>query len=134
MSNISLKNLLKVTGAKDWKESIVRLGFGEMYGLADNQWFNFILRLNTPEEIRRIIPLVGQYRGLDSNDLAEAMATLMENGTIMYVEFGRENSPVIHVFMRHPEENRAKMTALLERLDANEIGEFGPYGIRASWV
>lgn len=130
---MKLKEILKATGAKDWKEAVVRFGYGEMFGLADDQWFDFIIRLVTPEEIRRIMPLIDFYNEFEGESLSDVLAALMENGTIMYLEFGRRGSPELHVFMRNPETNREPMTALLKRFSPDELEEYGPYGIRAWW-
>lgn len=132
-SNIKLKEVLKATGAKDWKEGVARLGFGEMFGLEDNQWFDFIIRLTTPEEITRILPLPWQYGNFEGQKLAEALAALMQAGRIMYLEFGRKGSPELHVFMRHPEVDREPFMDLLKMFEPNELEEYGPYGIRAWW-
>lgn len=131
--NMKLKEILKATGAKDWKEAVARFGFGEMFGLADDQWFDFIIRLTTPEEIMRIMSLVGQYGEFDGENLGEVLASLMQQGTVMYVEFGRRASPELHVFMKNPEINREAMMALLQKYGPSELEEYGPYGIRAWW-
>lgn len=131
--NIKLKEVLKATGAKDWKEAVARLGFGEMFGLEDNQWFDFIIRLEKPEQVLRILPLPWQYGNFEGEKLAETLAALMESGAIMYVEFGRRGSPELHVFMREPAQNREPMTDLLKLFEPDELEEYGPYGIRAWW-
>lgn len=131
--NMKLKEILKATGAKDWKEAVARFGFGEMFGLEHNQWFDFIIRLSTPEEIRRILPLPWQYGNFDGEKLAEALAALHEAGRIMYLEFGRRGSPELHVFMRNPEGDREPLTDLLQMFGPDELEEYGPYGIRAWW-
>lgn len=130
---MKLSEILKATGAKSFKEAVVKLGYGEEYGLADNEWFNFRIRLNNPEEIMRILPLPWQYENFDGGNLAEVLATLMQQGTVMYVEFGRANSPELIVFMRTPETNRETMMDILRTYNPDELGEFGPYGIRAWW-
>jgi len=131
--NMKLKDILKATGAKDWKEAIARLGYGEQFGLSDTDLFDFIVRLEKPEQVLRILPLPWQYENYDGEHLAEMLSSLMQEGTVMYVEFGRRGSPELHVFMRNPETNRAPMTELLKRFGPDELEEYGPYGIRAWW-
>jgi hypothetical protein len=130
---MKLKEILKATGAKDWKEAVARFGFGEQFGLDSDQWFDFIIRLTTPEEIMRIMPLPWQYGNFEGEKLAEILASLMKQGIVMYVEFGRRGSPELHVFMRDPENAREPMMDMLKRFSPDELEEYGPYGIRAWW-
>lgn len=131
--NMKLKEILKATGAKDWKEAVVRLGYGEMFGLDDDQWFDFIIRLSKPEEVMRILPLPWQYGNFEGEKLAEVLASLIQSNTVMYIEFGRRGSPELHVFLREPGVNREPVTDLLKMFNPDELEEYGPYGIRAWW-
>lgn len=129
---INLKDVLKATGAKDWKEAVVRLGYADMFGLP-NQILDFSIKLGTPEEVRRIISLIDSYNEFEGEPIAEALATLMERHAVMYIEFGRAGSPVILIYMRNPINDRETMMDLLRKFGPDELGEAGPYGIRAWW-
>lgn len=132
--NIKAKDILKATGAKDWKEAIVKLGYGERFGLGlEDRILDFSVKLGTPEEVLRIMSQIDAYNNFRGEELAEVIATLMHQGTIMYVEFGRRGSPELHVFMRNPEDDRQKMMDLLTKFSPDELDEAGPYGIRAWW-
>lgn len=128
---IKLKEILKATGAKDFKEAVVRLGYGEMFGLDEH--FDFRMNIEDPEQVRRIVSLIDSYNEFEGESLAEVLASLIESGKLMYITFGRAHSPELHVFMKNPEENRAGMMELLKRFSPDELDEYGPYGIRAWW-
>ncbi len=132
---MKLEKVLEATGAKDWNEAVVRLGFGPQFGLSpDYQILDFTVRLGKPADIRRIISQINfanDWKGGDS--LAEVLAALVEHGDVMYVEFGRKNGAVLHVFMRNPETDRDTMMDLLRKYGPNELDEYGPWGIRAWW-
>lgn len=130
---LKLKEILKATGAKTWKEAVVRFGYGDLFGLESGQFYDFVVRLGTPEEVMQIIPIIESYNEFEGEPIAEVLAQLMAEGTLMYVEFGRAGSPVLHVFMRNPQENRAPMMEILKRFSPDELDEFGPYAIRAWW-
>jgi hypothetical protein len=130
---VNLKEVLKATGAKDWNEAVVRLAYADLFGLPENQILNFNIRLSRPADVRRIISLIESYNKFEGEPIAEALATLMEQGTVMYVEFGREGSPVLHIFMNKPNDNRAAMMDLFRKFGADELDEFGPWAIRAWW-
>lgn len=131
---MKFKDILKVTGAKDWKEAVVRLGYGEMFGLDPDQWFDFRgITLERPEEVHRIVSLIDVYNDFQGEPLADVLASLIEAGKVMYVEFGRAGSPVLHVFVRDPESNRHRVMEVLRKFGPSELDEYGPYGIRAWW-
>lgn len=130
---MKIKEILKATGAKDWKEAVTRFGYGEMFGLDPDQFFDFRVRLTNPEEVHRIISLIESYNDFEGEPLAEALSSLMADGKIMYVEFGRAGSPELHVFVRNPEVNKGPMTEVLRKFGPSELDEYGPYGIRAWW-
>jgi len=135
VTRMKLEEVLKVTGAQDWNEAIVRLGFGPQFGLPpDYQILDFTVRLSKPGDIRRIVSQVNfgnDWKGGDP--LAEVLAALVEYGTVMYIEFGRRNGEVLHVYMRNPQADRETMMDLLKRYEPDELDEYGPYGIRAWW-
>lgn len=130
---VNLKEVLKATGAKDWNEAVVRLGYADMFGQPDLQILDFIIKLTKPEEIRRIVSLIDFYNNFEGENLSEVLAALVEQGRVMYVEFGRAGSPVLHVFMRNPENDRATMMDLLRKFGPDELDEHGPWAIRAWW-
>lgn len=130
---MKLSEILKATGSKDWKEAVVKLGYGEMFGLGHDQHFDFRINLDKPEQVRRIVSLVNFYGTLEGVSLAQMLAMLMEDGVVMYISFGRAYSPELHVFMKNPEGNRAAVTELLQGFAPKELEEYGPYGIRAWW-
>jgi hypothetical protein len=129
---MKLSEILKATGAKDWKEAVVRLGYADMFGLG-NHILAFRVNIEKPEEVRRIVSLIDFYNNFEGAPLAEMLASLIESGKVMYITFGRAYSPGLHVMVKNPEENRAMVTELLKGFAPDELEEYGPYGIRAWW-
>lgn len=129
--DIRLKDVLKATKALSWEEAVVKLGYGDLFGL--EKGFDFRIRLSRPQQISHLLSLVGSYNNYDGEMLGPILAQLMADSVLMYIEFGRAGSPELFIYMYRPEENRSRIEALARTWEADEIGEWGPYGIRLWW-
>lgn len=131
--DLSLKSVLRATKSDFWEEAIVKLGYADQFGIELDRPFEFVVRLHGPGEAERVISMVGQYNEFDGEAVGALVGQLMDQGVLMYAEFGRLGSPDLRLYVREPEENREGVRDLLARLRPDRLEDWGPYGLHAWW-
>lgn len=137
----------RLLGVRNWEEAFVTLGYGDVFGLPVRS-LHFRTERMRPEIVTPLIRLVPQYNAFEGPAVADAVLLLRERGFISSVEFGREGSPVLYLYIPSwvgtdeerrrldDEEIETAKTAVkqaMTELLADEIGEDVPNTIRAWW-
>jgi hypothetical protein len=81
---------------RDQALAFVRLGYGDEHG-GEFRSLNFRTEPLNTDIAKEAVLLVQQYNAFEGVKVAEALEQL--RGDIMYYEFGREDSPVLHVHL-----------------------------------
>jgi len=134
-------------------ELAIKVMYGEFFGLPLMQLYARTVEDCEIEELANAIELLESFHGFCAKKVADALREIYYKGLIMTASFGREDSPVLYVFLPYwtfqskkkfsgkdrkftPQEKRVMMMQISEILLETEPDEITPYneGIRAWWT
>jgi hypothetical protein len=127
--------VLKALKAGSCAEAVVKMGYGDLFGMEECRILNFLTGNLRPDRAAELVRLVVEYNDFKGDDVADALLGLHEAGWLEYVIFGRAASPVLHILpnMKLLEEAKEQVRQAMRALKAEEIDDDGPYLIRAWW-
>ncbi len=89
------KAVLKALETDDWLEAMVKMVWGDDFGLPVRS-LRFLTEKAHPLKVLRAIRLIPDF---DGEAIASAIEDLHEGGHLSSVEFGRENTPVLYLWI-----------------------------------
>jgi hypothetical protein len=111
-------------GVDDWDGAFVKLAYGDSFDLPVRS-LRFITERIHPVPAAALIRLIEGYNEFVGDDVAAAVLRLHEEGRLMSVEFGRESSPVLYLYMAFwtNQRSNAPPGVPAERLSESEMNE-----------